>query len=477
MGENDVSESGFVGNPDGEFDVKTGMTDVEIIHVSKINVIARGRRFGRWWLLKGLIEQRRNSPVDRRRLQKEFEIHSRLLDPGVAQAVGFEEIEGLGLCIVEEWVEGKTLSKLLQEGKLSKKERRRIMREIIRTVGYIHNRGVVHRDLKPSNVMVRDAGGRVVLIDFGLADTDDYAELKQGAGTPGYISPEQAREGGAEVSDDIYSLGVIMTELCPEYAGIANSCKREVKRRPKDAATLLKKLDRREMLPKIVGMISAFAVIAALTAATGVYIHSLNSSAQEAREKVAALSETNLHQQQLVAELTDSLVGVTGRMNKAEEEIRRVDTYNESRKRAYIDACRRIDATYTDFDRRVMPMFFKIQPAFYDSINALHGRMKYICDSAYDPKRFPELQEEDAFKLHDDAEGHYLNKFSEYYTIWQAKLYANEVRENGGRPKVWPPNSVLDRVILESIDKAISSGEEAQGERKEDVGKSEEEEN
>lgn len=94
-------------------------------------------------------------------------------------------------------------------------ERRRIIRDLIEAVAYLHSRGVVHRDLKPSNVMIRDVGKEVVVIDFGLADTSDYVELKGGAGAPGFISPEQMKSGGADPADDIYSIGVIMKLLPP----------------------------------------------------------------------------------------------------------------------------------------------------------------------------------------------------------------------------------------------------------------------
>ena len=95
------SESGFINEPDKEFGVTTGLTDVEILRISRINVIARGRRFGRRWLLKALRPELRESPSYQRHLQKEFEIHSRLHNPAVVQAVSFEDVEGLGMCIVE----------------------------------------------------------------------------------------------------------------------------------------------------------------------------------------------------------------------------------------------------------------------------------------------------------------------------------------------------------------------------------------
>ncbi|MDE5875151.1 MAG: protein kinase, partial [Muribaculaceae bacterium] len=161
-------ESGFITPPDKGIITDAGMTDIEVLSASRINLMARGRRYGRLWLLKGLIPDLRDSPSARRQLQKEFEIHSRLLHPGIARAVGFENIEGVGLCIVEEWIEGKTLAQMLHEGKISKQERRRIMADIIRAVGFMHGKGVMHRDLKPANVMVRKEGGEIVLIDFGL---------------------------------------------------------------------------------------------------------------------------------------------------------------------------------------------------------------------------------------------------------------------------------------------------------------------
>ncbi|MDE6794795.1 MAG: protein kinase [Muribaculaceae bacterium] len=461
MNDFDVSESGFMGSPDSEFGVSTGMMDVEIIYISKVNFIARGRRYGRWSLLKGLVEQRRNSSVDRRRLQKEFEIHSRLFDPGVVRAVGFEEIKELGPCIVEEWIEGKTLSELLQEGMLSKKERRRIMREIISIVGYIHSRGVVHRDLKPSNIMVRNAGGGVVLIDFGLADTDDYAELKQGAGTPGYISPEQIHDGGAKVSDDIYSLGAIMKDLCPEYREIAARCTGPVKKRPKDTAKLLKSLDRHDRMPKLIWSLSGVAVLVALGVLIAGYINSLDVATRKAQEKVTALSETNLRQERQVEELQDSLKEMTARMKRTEEEFRRADTYSESLNQAYVVACRKIDNILDNFEKNVLPMFKTLQPAFYDSINALHEKMRYICDTACDLKRFPALKEDDNLKISNDVKGHYLTKFSDYYTVWLAKFFECEVDEDSGRPKAWPPRNVLDDVKTEQMEVGgEKSGEE-----------------
>ncbi|MDE6866046.1 MAG: serine/threonine protein kinase, partial [Muribaculaceae bacterium] len=280
-------ESGFLTDSDREFNITTDIRDVEILRVSNINVIARGCRFGRIWLLKGLRPEMRDSSACRRQLQKEFEIHSRLHNPAVAQAVGFEEIPELGLCIIEEWIEGKTLAELLREGKLTGKERKKILREIIAAAGYLHSMGVIHRDLKPSNIMVRNAGKSVVLIDFGLADTDDYIELKQPAGTPGYISPEQMDDKSAAISDDIYSIGAIMRDLTPEYGAIIRRCTGALRKRPKDTAELQKMIARRERMPKylLTSAVAACAIFIA-TLAT-LHILSLSDSANEAKRAIS----------------------------------------------------------------------------------------------------------------------------------------------------------------------------------------------
>lgn len=76
-----------------------------------------------------------------------------------------------------------------------------------------HGLGLVHRDIKPSNILV-DAGGRYVLIDFGLVHEGDDGLTRSGEliGTPGYMSPEQVSRGKVDARSDIYSLGVTLYE-------------------------------------------------------------------------------------------------------------------------------------------------------------------------------------------------------------------------------------------------------------------------
>ncbi|MDE5839593.1 MAG: serine/threonine protein kinase, partial [Muribaculaceae bacterium] len=417
-------ESGYIGETESSCYVRSAMSDVEIIRVSSSNIIARGRRYGRYWLLKGLREELQGSTLMRRRLMKEFEIHSRLLNPAVAQAVALEEIEGLGLCIVEEWIEGKTLSELIREDTLSKPDRRRIMREIIKVTAYLHGKGVVHRDLKPSNIMVREAGGEAVLIDFGLADTDDYAEIKQPAGSEGFISPEQRLSGGAETSDDVYSLGIIMLELCHEYGSIARKCIGSVESRPKDAGVLLKALDSHDRKPKkiMVSVISLFITTLILLAA--IHIKTLSEAFESAEKQVANITEENSNNAKLVTELTDSLNVVTGRMNDAETELRRAEEYSHKIENAYKEGHRLIDETLARYDRDV---FSKFTPENNEDYTKAWSRMNneliQFADSISNSAAAAALTDTDREKVRLDMIQYYTVKLSKYQDKWIKKIF------------------------------------------------------
>jgi serine/threonine protein kinase len=128
--------------------------------------------------------------------------------------IGMEQIEGLGACIIMEYVDGCTLSEWMKDAKRSADEVTTVMHTIGSALDYTHQQQVVHRDIKPSNILITRNGNHVKIIDFGLADTDHYAILKQPAGTQRYIAPEQT-EGKLPLDGraDIYSFGVMLAEV------------------------------------------------------------------------------------------------------------------------------------------------------------------------------------------------------------------------------------------------------------------------
>ncbi len=81
--------------------------------------------------------------------------------------------------------------------------------------------------------MITHNGNHVKLIDFGRSDTDDFALLKQPAGTPGYISPEQIVSQQADIRNDIFSIGCILEKILPSkpYTAIIKRCKAPITQR------------------------------------------------------------------------------------------------------------------------------------------------------------------------------------------------------------------------------------------------------
>ncbi len=130
----------------------------------------------------------------------------RIFDLGIADGCRF---------ITMEFVEGRDLSSILEERKLSPEEAVKILCQVCSALEAAHVEGVVHRDLKPQNVML-EASGRVVVMDFGLARSMEASGLTQAGaimGTPAYMSPEQAKGLPADERSDIFSLGIILYRM------------------------------------------------------------------------------------------------------------------------------------------------------------------------------------------------------------------------------------------------------------------------
>ena len=120
--------------------------------------------------------------------------------------------------IVMQYVSGASLQdRLDRDGPLEVKEILRIGAQTARGLAAAHAQGVIHRDIKPANILLENGVERVKITDFGLARTLDDASLTQSgvvAGTPQYMSPEQANGEAVDHRADLFSLGSVLYALC-----------------------------------------------------------------------------------------------------------------------------------------------------------------------------------------------------------------------------------------------------------------------
>ncbi len=272
---NERSQSGFFGDEAFE-DVYARFTEVTEVSSGKSTRLLRAKRYGRWYMPKGLKPELEDDAAQRQRLGKECEILMRMQHPGVVAAVGMEDTPA-GRCIVMDWVDGMTLRQWLDE-KPSRAMRRRALNQLLDAVAHVHSQQVAHRDIKPTNVMITRNGNDVKLIDFGLADTSAHAILKQPAGTPRYMSPEQLDTTEADCRNDIYSLGIVIEEMDLGLGSVAKRCKAPIDHRYPNVDALRHAINSRDQRKQLaIKSLGALGLVVA-----GAFVSSLFNQQHEA---------------------------------------------------------------------------------------------------------------------------------------------------------------------------------------------------
>ena len=163
----DISDSGFI----APHTISTNWSDITLFQQRNHNMLYHAKRYGKYFVLKGLSANCQ-SLTDHLLLQeKEFAFGVSLSHPHIAETYSLEEVEGCGRCIVMEYVDGTTLAEWLTTNP-SKAARQRVMMQLLDALEYIHSLQLVHHDLKSSNILITRNGQNVKLIDFGLSQTD-----------------------------------------------------------------------------------------------------------------------------------------------------------------------------------------------------------------------------------------------------------------------------------------------------------------
>jgi eukaryotic-like serine/threonine-protein kinase len=154
------------------------------------------------------------------RFLREAKAASALNHPNICTVYDFGEDAGRAF-IAMEYLEGETLSTLVQRGPLLTIEALKIAISVAGALGAAHRKGIVHRDLKPGNIMLTESG--TMLLDFGLAKyerpvaSEDTLTIRTGdeqvVGTLPYMSPEQLHGQEVDARGDIFAFGAVLYEM------------------------------------------------------------------------------------------------------------------------------------------------------------------------------------------------------------------------------------------------------------------------
>jgi len=206
----------------------------ELLGMGGMGVVYRARdtRLQRPVALKLLKPELVADPERKSRFMVEARSAAAVTHPAIASIYDVDEANG-AMFIAMEYIEGKTVGRLIAEGELDLQGAVEIGHQIAEGLGRAHEAGIIHRDIKSDNIMVtRD--GHAKLLDFGLAKlldpgppeeefpskvsrtlTRERVQTIAGTilGTTNYMSPEQARGRPVDSRSDIFSLGVVLYEM------------------------------------------------------------------------------------------------------------------------------------------------------------------------------------------------------------------------------------------------------------------------
>ena len=153
----------------------------------------------------------------RRRFLREAKAIAAVISEHVVTVHAVEESPPIPYLVMQ-FIQGSTLqNRMDRTGPLEVKEILRIGMQTARGLAAAHAQGIIHRDIKPANILLENGVERVKITDFGLARAVDDTTLTQAgtiAGTPIYMSPEQACSERVDQRSDLFSLGSVLYALC-----------------------------------------------------------------------------------------------------------------------------------------------------------------------------------------------------------------------------------------------------------------------
>lgn len=191
---------------------------VEVIGRGGMGIVLRAfdSRLNRFVAIKVLSPNLASSVDARRRFLREGQAAAAVRHDHVVAIHRVDETHGLPYLLME-FIEGSTLQeKIARDAPLNVEQLLRIGAQTAAGLGAAHEQGLVHRDIKPANILLENSVERVHISDFGLARATDDTSITRAnvaAGTPQYMSPEQAHGASIDHRSDLFSLGCVLYEM------------------------------------------------------------------------------------------------------------------------------------------------------------------------------------------------------------------------------------------------------------------------
>lgn len=130
------------------------------------------KKHGKWLMLKTLKPQYRESEEHRQMLEKEFEVRYNLAHPHIVMINDFEEVPGLGMCIITDDVYGDSLRSLIDEGKVDQTVLDKVTTSLVDAMEYIQKNHIVHHRIRPETIIFTENIRNLKLIDVGFDQID-----------------------------------------------------------------------------------------------------------------------------------------------------------------------------------------------------------------------------------------------------------------------------------------------------------------
>ena len=272
----DISDSGFI----APHTISTNWSDIALFQQRNHNMLYHAKRYGKYFVLKGLSADCQSLTDHLLMQEKEFALGVSLTHPHIAETYSLEEVEGCGRCIVMEYVDGTTLAEWLTTNP-SKSARQRVMMQLLDALEYIHSLQLVHHDLKSSNILITRNGQNVKLIDFGLSELDT-------------TNPQN------DIQHDIQKFGEILQLLFPSrYKRLRQQCQNG---RFANMAAIRLSIEKRQRRQKYIPYIIAI-IILMISALLSIHTYRLYQESEQMAQVANEYAQKQQREQEMIEQI------------------------------------------------------------------------------------------------------------------------------------------------------------------------------